>query len=98
MGAQRLLGVRCHDDARHGIAAVDAVALDQLAQHRGALLGGVDQPLAGGGGGSHRAGSKALRAAGIKGLSFLVRERNAIVRGDGAGGSYEAAPRGNPGG
>jgi hypothetical protein len=26
------------------------VALDQLAQHRGALLGGVDQPLAGGGG------------------------------------------------
>jgi hypothetical protein len=49
VGAQGLLGVGRHDDARHGIVAVDAVALDQLAQYRGSLLGGVDQPLAGGG-------------------------------------------------
>ena len=49
MGAQRRLGVGRHDDARHGKVAIDAVALDQLAQHHGALFGGVDQPLAGGG-------------------------------------------------
>ena len=49
VGAQRLLGVGRHDDARQGIAAVDAVALDQLGQDHGALLGGIDQPLAGGG-------------------------------------------------
>jgi hypothetical protein len=49
MGAQRLLGMSRHVDARHGIVAVDAVAGDQLTQDEGALLGGVDQPLAGGG-------------------------------------------------
>ena len=49
MGAQRLLGVGCHDDAGHGIVAIDAVALDQLAQDHGALVGGINQPLAGGG-------------------------------------------------
>jgi hypothetical protein len=44
MGAERLLGVGRHDDARHGILAVDAVAGDQLGQDHGALLGGIDQP------------------------------------------------------